>query len=62
MNNYSEEQIEQKRQCILMDLIGRLLLGEDRSLHLIQMIEAALRQCSSIKGTLSSSTHNHKIR
>ena len=63
MNNNPEVQIEQKRQRILMDLIGRLLLREDRSFHLIQMIEAALRQCSSVKGTLSSSsTHNHKIR
>jgi hypothetical protein len=62
MNNNSELQIEQKRQHIIMDLIGRLLLREDRSFHLIQMIEAALRQCSSVKGTLSSSTDNHKIR
>ena len=62
MNNNPELQIEQKKQCILMDLIGRLLLREDCSFHLIQMIEAALRQCSSIKATLSSSTDNHKIR
>ena len=61
-NNNPELQIEQKRQHILMDLIGRLLLREDRSFHLIQMIEAALRQCSFIKGMLSSSTDNHKIR
>jgi nitrite reductase/ring-hydroxylating ferredoxin subunit len=59
MNNSPELQLEQKRQGILMDLIGRLLLREDRSFHLIQMIEAALRQCS---GTLSSSNHNYKIR
>ncbi len=62
MNNYSKLQIEQKRQRILMDLIGRLLLREDRRFHLIQMIEAALKQCSSVKGTLSFSTDNHKIR
>jgi BioD-like phosphotransacetylase family protein len=62
MNNNPEVQIEQKRQRILIDLIGRLLLREDRSFHLIQMIEAALRQRSSVKGTLSSSTDNHKIR
>ena len=63
MNNNPELQTEQKRHRILMDLIGRLLLREDRSFHLIQMIEAAFRQCSNIKGTLSSpSTDNHKIR
>jgi hypothetical protein len=63
MNNNPELQTEQKRHRILMDLIGRLLLREDRSFHLIQMIEAALRQCSSIKDTLSSSSiDNYKVR
>ena len=63
-DNNPEIQIEQEKQRILMDLIGRLLLREDRSFHLIQMIEAALRQCSTIKGISSSSsfTNNHKIR
>ena len=40
-----DSQLEQERQHILMELIGRLLLREDRSFHLIQMIEAALKQC-----------------
>ena len=44
-----ESQPEQKRHNILMDLIGRLLLREDCSFHLIQMIEAAFKQCSTIK-------------
>ena len=48
MNNNPELHLEQKRHHILMDLIGRLLLREDRSFHLIQMIEAALRLCSTL--------------
>lgn len=44
-----------------MDLIGRLLLREDRSFHLIQMIEAAFKQYSTINNT-SSSKNKHKIK
>lgn len=43
---------------LFMNLIGRLLLREDRSFHLIQMIEAALNQCS----TFTSSTERDKIK
>jgi nitrite reductase/ring-hydroxylating ferredoxin subunit len=43
---------------LFMSLIGRLLLREDRSFHLIQMIEAALNQCS----TFTSSTERDKIK
>lgn len=57
-----ESQIEQKRQSPFMDLIGRLLLREDRSFHLIQMIEAALKQCSTINSTLSSEEDKHKVK
>jgi nitrite reductase/ring-hydroxylating ferredoxin subunit len=45
-----------------MNLIGTLLLREDRSFHLIQMTEAALKQCSTINGSLSSSINKHKIK
>lgn len=44
-----------------MNLIGTLLLGEDRSFHLIQMTKAALKQCSTISGSLSS-INKHKIK
>jgi hypothetical protein len=46
-NRKPEPQLEQEKQHILMDLIGRLLLREDRSFHLIQMIESAHKQCST---------------
>jgi hypothetical protein len=52
-NNNPESQL-QKRQDLLMTSIGRLLLREDRSFHLIQMIEAAFRQYSILNSTLSS--------
>ena len=45
-----------------MNLIGTLLLREDRSFHLVQMTEAALKQCSTINGSLSSSINKHKIK
>jgi hypothetical protein len=62
-NRNPESQLEQERQQhILMKLIGRLLLREDRSFHLIQMIEAALKQCSTIKGTLSPSVDKQEIK
>jgi hypothetical protein len=47
---------------LFMNLIGRLLLREDRSFHLIQMIEAALKQCSTINRTSTSSTESDKIK
>lgn len=43
---------------LFMNLIGRLLLREDRSFHLIQMIEAALKQ----RSTFTSSTDRDKIK
>ncbi|MGH9911403.1 MAG: Rieske (2Fe-2S) protein [Nitrososphaeraceae archaeon] len=52
-NNNPESQL-QKRQDLFMTSIGRLLLREDRSFHLIQMIEAAFRQYSILDSTLSS--------
>jgi hypothetical protein len=42
-----------------MTPIGRLLLREDRSFHLIQMIEAAFRQYSTLNSALCS-TEIHK--
>jgi len=56
-----EFQLEQKRRYFLMDLIGRLLVREDRSFHLIQMIEATLKQCSTINSTLSFSADQPQI-
>jgi nitrite reductase/ring-hydroxylating ferredoxin subunit len=47
---------------LFMNLIGRLLLREDRSFHLIQMIEAALKQCSTINRSCTSYTYRDKIR
>ena len=47
---------------LFMNLIGRLLLREDRSFHLIQMIEAALKQCSTINRTFTPSTDRDKIK
>jgi nitrite reductase/ring-hydroxylating ferredoxin subunit len=47
---------------LFMNLIGRLLLREDRSFHLIQMIEAALNQCSIINRTFASSIKRDKIK
>ena len=47
---------------LFMNLIGRLLLREDRSFHLIQMIEAALKQCSTIDRSFTSSTDRDKIK
>ena len=47
---------------LFMNLIGRLLLREDRSFHLIQMIEAALKQYSTISRTFTSSTDRDKIK
>jgi nitrite reductase/ring-hydroxylating ferredoxin subunit len=61
-NRNPESQSEQESQHILMELIGRLLLREDRSFHLIQMIEAAFKQCSTIKGTLSPSADKHETK
>jgi nitrite reductase/ring-hydroxylating ferredoxin subunit len=61
-NSNHESQLEQKRQNLFVDLIGRLLLREDRSFHLIQMIEASLKQYSTINGTPSSSTDKRKIK
>ena len=58
----TESQLQQRGQRILIDLIGRLLLREDRSFHLIQMIEASLKQCSAIEGTLSFSTDKIKTK
>jgi hypothetical protein len=52
-NGNHEFQLEQKRGYFLMDLIGRLLVREDRSFHLIQMIEATLKQCSTTNSTSS---------
>ena len=45
-----------------MNLIGRLLLREDRSFHLIQMIEGALKQCSTINRYIIPSTDRDKIK
>jgi nitrite reductase/ring-hydroxylating ferredoxin subunit len=47
---------------LFMNLIGRLLLREDRSFHLIQMIEAALNQCSIVNRIFASSTDRDKIK
>lgn len=60
-NDNHEFQLEQKRRYFLMNLIGRLLVREDRSFHLIQMIEAALKQCSTINSTLSFSADQPQI-
>jgi nitrite reductase/ring-hydroxylating ferredoxin subunit len=60
-NDNHEFQLEQERRYFLMDLIGRLLIREDRSFHLIQMIEAALKQCSTINSTLSFSADHPQI-
>jgi nitrite reductase/ring-hydroxylating ferredoxin subunit len=60
-NSNHELQIEQKRRNFFMDLIGRLLVREDRSFHLIQMIDATLKQCSIISCTLSFSADQPQI-
>lgn len=61
-NRKPETQLEQEKQHILMELIGRLLLREDRSFHLIQMIEAAHKQCSTLRGILSPSADKREIK
>jgi hypothetical protein len=53
---YSHPSIDNSN--LFMNLIGRLLLREDRSFHLIQMIEATLKQCS----TFTSSIERAKIK
>jgi hypothetical protein len=60
-NSNPKSQLEHERKSIIINIIGRLLLREDRNFHLLQMIEAALKQCSTIKATLSFSTDKPKI-
>lgn len=45
LDESNPESEQQKRQNLFMALIGRLLLREDRSFHLIQQIDAAFKQC-----------------
>jgi hypothetical protein len=52
-NNDPESQIQHKED-LFVTLIRRFLLREDHNFHLIQMIEAAFKQCSIIRSTLSS--------
>jgi nitrite reductase/ring-hydroxylating ferredoxin subunit len=60
-NNSSESQQQQQKQDHFIALIGRLLLREDRSFHLIQMVEAAFKQYSLLNSTLSS-VYMHNIK
>lgn len=60
-NSSSSMSRQQQKQDHFIALIGRLLLREDRSFHLIQMIEAAFKQCFILNSTLSTVyTHNIK--
>ena len=56
ININHEFQLEQ-----FMNFIGKLLLREDRSFHLIQMIEAALKQCSTVSSESSSSSVDEHV-
>jgi nitrite reductase/ring-hydroxylating ferredoxin subunit len=60
-NSGSSVSRQQQKQDHFIALIGRLLLREDRSFHLIQMLEAAFKQCFVQNSTLSS-VYMHNIK
>jgi hypothetical protein len=60
-NSSSSVSRQQQKQDHFIALIGRLLLREDRSFHLIQMLEAAFKQCFARNSTLSS-VYMHNIK
>jgi nitrite reductase/ring-hydroxylating ferredoxin subunit len=60
ISNSSDESRQQKKEHFIA-MIGRLLLREDRSFHLIQMIEAVFKQYSILNNSTLSSLCVHNI-